>query len=159
MKRSLLVAIIGTMILAISGAAVSAGPRHDDMSKGGHHKGKDGSMRMLEKLDLTESQQAQVDAIMDQRKDEKVALRESVKNAGKSLREAVHADIFDEQAVRSASKTLSSKMEEMAVLRARIFAEVRAILTPEQQEKMKDMHARRAKCEGCREECGNMEND
>ena len=153
MKRKFIVSLIGVMILALVGAfgGVSWAGHHDgEKSKGGHHKKKgDGPMKFLEKLDLTQQQQDQVKAIMDQHQSEKQTLHENTKNAKKALRETMHADTFNEQAIRSASKTLSAAMEEMAVFRGKIFTEIRPLLTPEQIEKLSEMrirHHKRMKC-------------
>ena len=153
MKKKFVVSLIWVLILAVGGVfgGVSwAGHHGGDKSKGGHHKGKgDGPMHFLKKLDLSQEQQDQVKAIMDRHQSEKQLLHENIKNTGKALREAVHADTFNEQAIRTASKTLSANKEEMAVFRGKIFAEIRPLLTPEQIEKLSEMrirHHKRMKC-------------
>lgn len=156
MKKKFTMSILLILVLALSNLSWAG---HGD--RGGHHKGKGGGpMKFLEKLDLTDDQQSKVDAIMQAHQAEKNQLREDIKTAKKALREAMHADTFDEAAIRSASKTVSTNMEEMAVFRGKIFTEIRSILTPEQIEKMSEMrmhHQKKMKCrEKCGEECGEM---
>ena len=153
MKKIIIVSLIWGLILAVGGATGGiawAGHHGGDKSKGGHHMEKgDGPIKFLKKLDLTQDQQDQVKVIMNQHQSEKQVLPENTKNAKKALREAIHADTFNEQAIRTASKTLSANMEEMAVFRGKIFAEIRPILTPEQIEKLSKMrtrHHKRMKC-------------
>ena len=153
MKKKFIVSLIGVLILALVGVfsgVAWAGHHGGDKSMGGHHKGKgDGPMNFLKKLDLTQEQQDQVDAIMDQHQSEKQVLHENMKNAKKTIREAMHADTFNEEAIRTASKTLSANMEEMAVFRGKVFAEIRSILTPEQIGQLSEMrakHHKRIKC-------------
>jgi protein CpxP len=159
MKKRIIVGLVWVLILAVdglSGGVSWAGHRDGEMFMGGHHKGKDeGPMKILKKLDLTQEQQEKVDAILAEHQSEKQVLHENIKNAKKSLREAMHADAFNEEAIRSASKTLSANMEEMAVFRGKIFAEIRPLLTWEQIEKLSEMRIRpheRMKCKKMMEE-------
>jgi len=135
------------LTLVVGGLTRSAwaGPDCMKMKRDGYGKGmgKEGPMKMLEKLDLTEQQQSQVEDIMTKHKDEKQNLRETIKTAKKALGDAIHADPFDEQAVRLASQTMSTAMEDMAVLRGKIFSQMRSVLTPEQIDQFKEMHIRR----------------
>ena len=149
--RFKMISLALVMILAIWGLAW-AEHGHDDMMTGRHFKGMDkGPMWMLKKLDLTKEQQEQVDKIIDQHQSERQALHEKIDASGKNLFQAVHADTFDEQNIRSTSNALAANMEDMAVLKGKIASEIRPILTPEQIAKMKEMRNRFQERMKCRE--------
>ena len=136
MKRKIMTAMAFFMVMAFS-ATAWAGYGME------HHGGKrDGFMKMLKHLDLTDQQEAQVTAILDQHKEQHQALRDQLKKDRQALHEAVMADTFDEANIRTASKALASDMEEMAVLRGKVASEIRAVLTPEQIAKLKEMRTR-----------------
>ena len=63
-----------------------------------------------------------------------------------AAREALHAvvtaDTFDEAAIRLKSADVAAVEADGAVLRAKVHAEVWALLTPEQQQKAKTLQAR-----------------
>lgn len=149
MKKKIIISLIWVLILAVGGGfggAAWAGHHGGGNSNGGHHKIKGtGPMKILEKLNLTQKQQEQIDAIIKAHQEKKQVLSENIKNAEKAIHETIHADTFDEKAIRNASKTLSADMEEMAVLRGKIFAEIRPILTPEQIKKLSEMSSRHHK--------------
>ena len=129
------------------------------MSKDGHHMGKGmgmGGGMMFQQLNLSDQQQEQVNAVMDTHQTEMKALDEKIDAARKSVHEAVHGDTFNEQAIRDAHKTLSTEMENMAVLRGKIFSEIRPVLTPEQVTQLKEMRDRHAERKADRKKCPAM---
>jgi Spy/CpxP family protein refolding chaperone len=114
------------------------------MAKEGHHMGMGmgGGMMMFKELNLSGRQQEQVKAVMDRHQNEMQGLDQKIDAARKSVHEAVHADTFNEKMIRDAHKTLAGEMETMAVLRGKIFSEIRPILTPEQLKQWKEMRNR-----------------
>jgi Spy/CpxP family protein refolding chaperone len=54
--------------------------------------------------------------------------------ARKALMEAITANEPNEGAVREAARQVADNAEQLAVLRAKLFGEIRKQLTPEQQE-------------------------
>ena len=103
---------------------------------------------MLERLDLTGDQRDRVRQIMDSHRDEQRALGDRAMKAHEALQDAITAT-FDEGAVRARAADVAVVDADMAVAQARVFGEVYQILTPEQQEKMKQ---RREQMEGKRGE-------
>ena len=103
---------------------------------------------MLERLDLTGDQRDRVRQIMDSHRDEQRALGDRAMKAHEALQDAITAT-FDEGAVRARAADVAVVDADMAVAQARVFGEVYQILTPEQQEKMKQ---RREHMEGKRGE-------
>lgn len=115
-------------------AGVSGGPGNANMGiTGDLGTGMESAIiKALIQLNLTEAQKQAIAAIL---KEYQQAVKESaiqVLDAKKDLFETIHSNVFDEEAVRTASKAVASAEEELAVLRATIVSEVRAVLTPEQ---------------------------
>ena len=91
---------------------------------------------MAERLDLSEAQREQFEAL---RHDQREAARPLVRRlvaARKALREAGHGEQFDEAAVRAVAEEQAQAMIEMTVLKARGRHAMHAMLTPEQRQKM-----------------------
>jgi Spy/CpxP family protein refolding chaperone len=158
MKSKMMACVIVALIMGF-GVPAWAGHGYKGecpMMDGPHHGKGFGPMGMLKGLDLTSEQQAKVDSLMEQHKGEIRSMDDKVEASRKALHEAIHSDVFDEQKIREASKSLAVNKEEMDVLRGRIFAEIRTVLTPEQAaqlKEMKKMHQERMKCH---EKCGKM---
>jgi Spy/CpxP family protein refolding chaperone len=149
-------AALGAVALTLAGAAYAAGQsaaagqgpgvgpgpggRQDGFmgrgrrgGPGGPGMGGPGALMMLRHLDLTDAQETRVKEIFDSHKDEQQALGDKAFAARGALDAAVTADVFDESAVRMRAAEVASIDAEIAVARARIYAEVFQILTPEQQ--------------------------
>lgn len=115
---------------------------------GGHgpHMGKDVGkhvQRMADDLDLSDAQRASVEQIMTDARAQSEPLREQMRSAREAMRGIVHADTFDEAAVRALAGQNAATMTELAVIRAKSRHAVHAVLTPEQREKMHSMRAAR----------------
>jgi periplasmic protein CpxP/Spy len=96
---------------------------------------------MLERLDLTDAQRTQVRSIMESHRTDQQALAERARDAHEKLEAAIAGTTFDENAVRNYAAEVGSVQADMAVARARVYAEVVQILTPDQQAKLKEMQA------------------
>jgi protein CpxP len=97
---------------------------------------------VLEQLDLSDEQKAKVKAIMDSRKDEGRAMMEKIGAEHMALQKLIMADTLDEQALRAQAAKLAALEADAAVARAKVSHEIRALLTPEQAQKAKDMQAK-----------------
>jgi protein CpxP len=93
----------------------------------------------LRGLDLTDAQREQVQAIMATHRDEQKAIGDRMRVARKALHDAIASDTFDENAIRAKAVEVGSVEADAAVLRARIHADVFALLTPEQVKKAKEL--------------------
>lgn len=98
--------------------------------------------RALADLDLTEDQKSQVKAILKDEGPHVEPLVDDLLRARKELSEAVHAGEFDEKAVRAAAAGQARAQAELAVARARVVSRFRAVLTPEQQDRLDALHQR-----------------
>lgn len=101
--------------------------------RGGPGMGGPGPLMMLRHLDLTDAQETRVREILDSHRDEQQAIGDKAFAARGALDAAVTADVFDESAVRTRAAEVAAIDADMAVARARIYADVFQILTPEQQ--------------------------
>jgi periplasmic protein CpxP/Spy len=99
------------------------------------------SPMMLERLDLTDAQRTRVREIMDSHRTEQQALGERARAAHEKLEAAIAGDTFDESAVRTYSAEAGTVQADLAVARARIYAEVLQVLTADQQTKLKELQA------------------
>ena len=103
--------------------------------------GPDGIIPGLRALDLTEAQREQLKATMESHKAEFETQATKMLAAHKALHAVVTAESFDEAAIRQASAEVAIVDADGAVLRAKVQAEVWALLTPEQQAKAKAIEA------------------
>lgn len=99
--------------------------------------GPGGIMPGLRALNLTETQRQQVKVAMESHTAEFEAQAKAMQTARQALHAVVTADAFDEVAIRLKSADVAVVEADGAVLRAKVHAEVRALLTPEQQQKAK----------------------
>ena len=108
---------------------------------GGH----DGPIALpLRDLALTDTQREQVRTTVAAHKAEFDAVRGRMHTARTALQDAVTADAFDEAGVRQKSVDMAAAEADAAVLRAKVHSEVWALLTPEQQQKARELKAQRA---------------
>ncbi len=113
--------------------------------RGGHFRGPGGPLGDLglSGVELTEAQRDQVRSIQESHKAEFDQVATKLREAQRALAEATHAEPVDEAAIRASSAVLASAMADQAVLSAKIRAEVRAILTAEQLEAIKQRRSER----------------
>jgi protein CpxP len=97
----------------------------------------------LRELNLTEAQREQVRVIVEQQAAQTRAIGERAGAAREALHAATTSASFDEGLVRARAAELAAVEADMAVARARIFADVFQILTPEQQAKAKEVSGSR----------------
>ena len=88
-------------------------------------------------LGLTDAQRDQVKAIAESHKADWRALADRARTAHMALNQAVTTAPIDEALIRQKSSEVAAVDADMAVARARAYAEVFQILTPEQKEKVK----------------------
>jgi Spy/CpxP family protein refolding chaperone len=98
-----------------------------------------GSLRELKKefrsLDVSDTQKAQMKDIMKSHRAELRAANDRVFAAREAVADAVHQDTVDEALIRQKVQESAKAQADAAVLRARVHAEVRGVLTPEQRQK------------------------
>jgi Spy/CpxP family protein refolding chaperone len=148
MKTRMLVA--AALVAAVAGAhAVAAAQTPRSWAgiggpRAGMHRGP-GPDLGLRGVQLTESQREQVRSIMATHRAEFAELRTKLAEARRGFAEAARAAAVDEAAIRTHSTTVATAMADDAILRARIRAEVQALLTAEQQQQLQDREAQMQK--------------
>jgi Spy/CpxP family protein refolding chaperone len=110
-----------------------------------HRHGKMGGfgMRGLSRLDLTESQKAEVKRIMESRKATIESLREQIRADREALDAAAEAQSPNPSAVGAAYLKVRADREAMRAEHKATMDQIRSVLTPEQQQKMDTMKQKR----------------
>jgi Spy/CpxP family protein refolding chaperone len=93
----------------------------------------------LGRLNLSDAQKDQVKSVMDAHQEEMKTLGERARAAHEALEAAVKADTVDEATIRAKSSEVAATDADMAVMRARIRAEVLQLLTDEQKAQAKQL--------------------
>jgi len=99
----------------------------------------------LRGIDLTDAQREQVRVIGESHKAEFGEVATKLRAAQHAFVETVQAESIDEAAIRTGSAAVASAMADEAILRARVRLEVHGILTPEQQQQLRDRRAQTQK--------------
>jgi Spy/CpxP family protein refolding chaperone len=116
-----------------------AGEGRDGGWKGHGHPGQ----RLAKALDLSREQTEQVKAIFRKHRDENAPLRKEMASERRKLRDLTRADKTDEAAIREQARKIAATSGELAVRRAKVAQEVRAVLTPEQIVKFRTLQEKR----------------
>jgi Spy/CpxP family protein refolding chaperone len=93
----------------------------------------------IHKLDLTEAQRAQVQEILQRHREGTRAAVQKTMAARRTVGDAATATPVDEAAIRAAAQAFGESEAELALLRARVRAEVWDVLTPDQRAKAEQM--------------------
>ena len=94
-----------------------------------------GPMMMMKDLNLTEDQKAAIKDLHETNSKKMEEARKAVGEARKALMEAASSEDVTEAAVKELSSQLADAISVMALNRAEMQKEVKALLTPEQQDK------------------------
>lgn len=96
--------------------------------------------KIAKKLGLTAAQKAQAKAIFQANKDVEKPIFASLHAERKNLQALIHADTIDEAAIRAETAKIAGIQADLNVNRAKIGAQFRAILTPDQLAILKTLH-------------------
>jgi Spy/CpxP family protein refolding chaperone len=141
--RQLAPAVVLLFTLGVTLASAQDG-RHGHRKTGGF-----GIMRGLSRLDLTESQKAEVQRIKDSRKATFESLHERTRSDWEALQAAAGVQSPDTSAVGAAFLKLRADREALRAERESTLQEIRSILTTEQKEKLDSMiEARKERVRG-----------
>lgn len=130
---------VAPMVHAQATTAPAQAPRHGMMGPG--HRGGPDHERMMQALNLTDAQKAQVKAIHEKYDAQFKALHQSMKPQMDAMRAARQKG--DTAAMRAQREQMRSQMEPMRKLHEQEMAEVRAILTPAQQQQFDTLKTQR----------------
>src|SRR2546421_10956245 len=107
-----------------------------DMERRGHGM-------QLRALGLSEAQRDQVFKIFHESRPAAYEQMKQARRAREELAKLVAAERFDSSRARQLADAQGKAMAELALLRVQTMRRVREVLTPEQREKMDQMHERR----------------
>ena len=137
---ALVVALVGGGALAYAQGPEPGGPR----GRGpGFGPGGPGAGLSLRALDLTDAQQEQVRQLTQQNREQMRALMDRMRAAQEARRQAVEAIPFNESQVRSAMKDVAEVEADLAVAEARLQADIYALLSADQQQRLQKLRADR----------------
>jgi len=94
-------------------------------------------------LDLTDDQRGQIKAIIDSHQPELKVAAEKIGEAWEAMRQLLEAESLDEPAVRAKSLDVAAADADAAILNAKIRTKTLAVLTAEQQQKLKELRESR----------------
>lgn len=95
--------------------------------------------RKLAQLGVTDEQKTQVKLILRKYQPTAGPLIQQVVTERRVLRDTIRAETIDEAAIRAEAAKVASLEADLAVQRAHVAHEIRAVLTPEQLQKLKEM--------------------
>ena len=95
----------------------------------------------LRGVELTDAQREQVRSIMESHRTEFETVGRALGDAHRAFGEATRAESVDESTIRTRASAVASAMADEAILRSKVRSEVHALLTPEQQQQLKDREA------------------
>jgi Spy/CpxP family protein refolding chaperone len=143
-RRFHFLSLIALIVALIAGGALVHAQGPQDGGPRGRGPGfGPGAGLALRSLDLTEAQQEQVRQLTQQNRDQMRALMDRMRAAQDARRQAVEATPFNESQVREAMKDVAEVEADLAVAEARLQADVYALLTADQQQRLQKLRADR----------------
>lgn len=165
--------VILAVVVAILCSSLAVYAEDDDTGnrkrmRRGPHKGSGIKiiLRLKEKLDLSDEQVEQLEAVHDEHQPKLKEAQQAAKEKHEALRDAVEAG-EEEAAIRAAAEAVGNAMGEHAVLQVAVRNKVDSILTEEQKEKLDELkkefrqkaQKRRGDGKGRRRGRGNRQDD
>jgi Spy/CpxP family protein refolding chaperone len=124
-----------------------AAPNDESMNTNGTEQGKESRsfeghkmQRFANRLDLTDAQRHQVDAIVKEDRTKMKPIIEQLKTGREQLDALSKTTPFDETKVRAAAKAQADKLADLIVAKEQTRSRIWALLTPEQRAKADQMH-------------------
>lgn len=94
-------------------------------------------------LNLSETQETEMLGILEKYQEKRQSARERLREARDELRASLKSESISEDGVRTAYRNVSYAQEELLILGVQMRSEIKAILTPEQSELLKEKRERR----------------
>jgi protein CpxP len=146
MKTKVAVTAAALSALAWVGMAHAQGPGpppHDRPFGPGFGHG-----RLAEELGLSDEQKSQLEALRSRQQETLKPLAETARQAHESFRSALEADGADPATVGQAALAMHAAEKKLRAAHDSAFEEMKAILTPEQRDKLEKMHEGRKGARG-----------
>ncbi|MBI5832363.1 MAG: periplasmic heavy metal sensor [Armatimonadetes bacterium] len=151
MTRKAWMVVGGVLVLAlVVGGARAAGDKAeragDRVAKAADKGGEFGPLgqmlgRAAAKLELTDAQKAEIKTKVATHREEIVGALGKVRDATRRLDDLTLAEPLDQEAVRSAATQLGQALGDAALVKAKVLAEIKPLLTPEQIDRLKTLRA------------------
>ena len=126
-------------LIASHAGAKSFGPGNPSRNFG---RGLTG-LKMFIELNLSDAQKSDVMSVLNKYQDKRESTREKLREARGTLANAMQSEEINEDGVRTAYRQVSSIQEDLLVFRIQMRSELKALLTPEQSELLKEKRERR----------------
>lgn len=155
-KQVFTLALCGTLLMGtgINVMAASKAETHTSQrwqrERGGVSRmtaGPDASWRYLNRLDLSEKQQAEVKKLVEARQEKTGELRQQMQEVHQKMRQAADPRSYNERELRRLSADKAKIRTELLVNRAATGSRIYALLTPEQKE-LADLAAKLRRLQG-----------
>ncbi|UCG14328.1 MAG: Spy/CpxP family protein refolding chaperone [Deltaproteobacteria bacterium] len=139
-------ALVGVLFLTIVFAGAVA-VRADHFGR--HHRphgmtwtGLHGLKTMIQ-LNLSDAQKSKILSIIEKYENEREGLKRSLREARENCARELETEPFNEAEVRNALRQTAPIKEELLVMRLKMMAELNTVLTPEQNQLLKELRPRR----------------
>ena len=100
-------------------------------------------LKTMLQLDLSDSQKSKMLSIIEKYETERESLRRSLREARGDFTRIFETETFNEDEVRKALRQTAPLKEDLQVMRLRMLAELKTVLTPEQRQLFKELRAQR----------------
>jgi Spy/CpxP family protein refolding chaperone len=139
MKKKIMLIGVATLMMLGFAFGAQAGP----FGPGHRGHGMEALMGLKTFLDLklTDAQQTALVNVINKYQDQMENFRGEMRGAWSDVRAVLEAPVYNEQEARNAFRAASAVREEQFLLRAKMFSEMKAVLTPEQLELLKERRA------------------
>jgi Spy/CpxP family protein refolding chaperone len=142
MKRSKQIQIVFGILMVESLLVGSAALAHPGLGPG-----RMGMMaartRLLDELQLTTDQKAQIQRIWADGRQTLGPLHQQLREKQRALREAARSEPFDEALVRSQAQEVADLQTQLMVVRAQLINQARSIMTDEQKARLNELREQR----------------
>jgi periplasmic protein CpxP/Spy len=137
--------VAGAALLLVAGMAAGVAAQGPGGGRRGFGPGGPGrGFPMLQELGLTDAQKTQVREVLERNREQMRETGKRLHDAHEAQRNAVETVPVNEALIRSTTQALANAQTDMALMRARAHSEVWGILTPDQQQKAKELKEQRA---------------
>ena len=139
LKLTIFSILVMICLVASHADAESFGPGNFSRDFGGGLAG----LKTFIELNLSETQKSEVLGIIAKYQDKRQSVIENLSEARENLRNAMKSEQFNEDGIRTAYRRVSSIQENLLVLGVQMKSEIKALLTTEQSELLKEKRERR----------------
>lgn len=148
--RRILITTLAMAAMAVPGAALAqgyGGPHGmggpDGLGGPGLHRFEEMLPQLAVVLDLSDEQQAQIEAILDEELPAIETMRDQMRDAHQAFRANQQPGTFDEAALRAFAQSQSQTHVELMVAGARTMSRIHNVLTTEQQQRLEELRGLR----------------